>query len=253
LICEKHFEWRILISALERAAHAALIVASATACAGIIIGVFGATGLSLRFSSIMVDLAGNSLVILLILTMVASIILGMGLTTTPAYIILAVLAAPAIVNLGIAPIAAHLFVFYFGILAPVTPPVGLAFYVGAGIAGADPMQTGINAVKLALAGFLIPFAFIYNPAMIGLGSITEILWIAFTAAIGCICLAGSVAEYFLFAQIGLITRGLLFICSILLITPEYKSDLIGLALVCVIVAAQVYNRRSMAGKKTVSG
>jgi len=245
LILEKVFDWKKLVSALEKAAYSALVVAAATACAGIIIGVFGATGLSLRFSTIMIDLAGNSLVILLILTMAASIILGMGLTTTPAYIILAVLAAPAIVNLGIAPIAAHLFVFYFGILAPVTPPVGLAFYVGAGIAGADPMETGKEAVKLALAGFLIPFAFIYNPAMIGLGNMMEILWIGFTAAIGCLCLAGSVAEYFLFTKIKLITRGLLFVSSILLITPEYKSDLMGLSLVCIIIAALFYKVKRM--------
>ncbi|MFH1759487.1 MAG: TRAP transporter permease [bacterium] len=250
LICDKTFEWKKIISALEQAAYSALVVASATACAGIIIGVFGATGLSLRFSSIMIDLAGNSLLILLILTMVASMILGMGLTTTPAYIILAVLAAPAIVNLGIAPIAAHLFVFYFGILAPITPPVGLAFYVAAGIAGADPMESGINSVKLALAGFLIPFAFIYNPAMLGLGTMLELLWIAFTAAIGCICLAGSIAGYIIFTKIGVITRGFLFACSISLITPEYISDFIGLAIVSLVIGTLIYRTKKVYRKHT---
>ena len=139
-----------LLKVMESAAKAALPVIAACAAAGIIVGVVTLTGIGLKLSANMVDLAGNRLLLAMVFSMVASLILGMWIPTTATYIILATMAAPALVNLGVVPLAAHLFVFYFGIVADITPPVALAVYAGAAIADSNPWKTGIEAVKLSL-------------------------------------------------------------------------------------------------------
>ncbi|MBY5941543.1 C4-dicarboxylate ABC transporter [Halomonas litopenaei] len=156
-----------LVRLLDKGARVALPVIAAVATAGIIAGVVGMTGLGAKFAAGIISLADGTLILALIFTMLACIVLGMGLPTTANYVVTATIAAPALINeFGLAPMAVHLFVFYFGIVADITPPVCLAAYAGAGIAGANPMKTGVTALKLAIGAFIIPYALIYNPALV---------------------------------------------------------------------------------------
>ena len=175
-------------AALEKGAIM-LIVAMTCASAGIIVGIVSVSGLSFRFGSILTEIAGGNVVILLILTMIVSLILGMGLPAVVCYLILAMLVAPSLTSMGIEPIAAHLFVFYFGMLNAITPPVALAAYTGASIAGSNPTQTGLTAVRLGLAGFIVPFMFAFGPSLLLIGTISEIVLDTITALIGVYFLA----------------------------------------------------------------
>jgi TRAP transporter 4TM/12TM fusion protein len=163
-----------ILGALADGARGAIMIAAATACAGIVIGMITLTGIGLAFSSIVISLSHGYLLLALIFTMVASIILGMGIPTAAAYIIVAILGAPALMQLGVPEIAAHLFVFYFAIISAVTPPVALAAYAGAGIAKAPPMKTALYATLFGLYKFLLPFIFIYNTGLILIGGVKEI-------------------------------------------------------------------------------
>jgi len=164
-----------ILSALEEGARTAVPVSIACAAAGIIIGCVFVSGLGLKFTDAIVSLAGGNLWIALILTMIASLILGMGLTTTAVYITLAALVIPALVNMGVVPIAAHLFAFYFGLVSAITPPVALASFAAAGIAGSNPMQTGFHSCRLGIAKYVLPFVFIFAPGMLIEGSWHQIL------------------------------------------------------------------------------
>lgn len=156
-----------MVKIFEQGARVALPVIAAVASAGIIAGVVGMTGLGSKFAAGIISLADGVLILALLFTMVACIVLGMGLPTTANYVVTATIAAPALINeFGLPPMAVHLFVFYFGIIADITPPVCLAAFAGAGIAGANPMKTGFAAVKLAIGAFIIPYAFIYNPMLV---------------------------------------------------------------------------------------
>jgi TRAP transporter 4TM/12TM fusion protein len=156
-----------LVTIFEQGARVALPVIAAVASAGIIAGVVGMTGLGSKFAAGIINLADGVLILALLFTMVACIVLGMGLPTTANYVVTATIAAPALINeFGLPPMAVHLFVFYFGIIADITPPVCLAAFAGAGIARANPMKTGFTAVKLAIGAFIIPYAFIYNPMLV---------------------------------------------------------------------------------------
>lgn len=156
-----------IVKIFEQGARVALPVIAAVASAGIIAGVVGMTGLGSKFAAGIISLADGVLILALLFTMVACIVLGMGLPTTANYVVTATIAAPALINeFGLPPMAVHLFVFYFGIIADITPPVCLAAFAGAGIAGANPMKTGFAAVKLAIGAFIIPYAFIYNPMLV---------------------------------------------------------------------------------------
>ncbi len=205
----------------------AVEVAAACACSGIIIGVVGITGLGLAFTSFIIGLSHGILFLALVLTMIASIILGMGLPTTAKYIILSTLAAPAIHRMGVPMLAAHLFILYFGVIADVTPPVALAAYAGAGIAGANAMRTGFNAVGLAIAGFIVPFMFAYNQALLFQGSITDILLSTVTAMLGVIALAAGVQGFYL-SRLGTPERILFVATAVALIKPGLMSDVIGI-------------------------
>jgi TRAP transporter 4TM/12TM fusion protein len=163
-----------MLSALEEAARDALSVSIACACAGIIIGCVFVSGLGLKLTNILVSASGGHLWLLLILTAIVAIILGMGLTTTAVYITLAALVVPAMEAMGVEPIAAHLFAFYFGIISAITPPVALASFAGAGIAGSNPMRTGYISMRIAVGTYILPFVFVYNPAMLFVGSWTQV-------------------------------------------------------------------------------
>lgn len=234
---------RKLIKALEDGARGAIEVAAACACAGIVVGVFTLTGLGMVLSGLLIDLAGGNLLFLLFLTMIASLILGMGMPTTACYIVLAILVAPALIKMGVLPIAAHLFVFYFGIISAITPPVALAAYAGAGIAGASPMQTGFIACKLGLAAFLIPYMFVYGPSMLGKGSWVMILWTAISGLLGSACIAAAVQGWIL-TRLTLPLRIFLAAGGICLIKPGLLTDLMGFAVLLIVLGINFFVFRS---------
>ncbi|MFZ7101578.1 MAG: TRAP transporter permease [Peptococcaceae bacterium] len=236
-----------ILDALVDAGRGVISVALACSTAGIVIGVLGLTGLGLKLSSLLVTWSGGSLIVLMILTMITGIILGMGLPTTGVYIILSVLAAPALVEMGVTPLAAHFFVFYYGVLAAITPPVALAAYAGAGIAGADYMETGWHAVKLGLAGFIVPFIFIFAPAILGQGTIMEIVHVTATAFLGITALSVGIQGAPVSQKI---SRFLLVISSLFLLKPGITTDLIGVLL---IITAYISDRIMKKGVMVISG
>ncbi|MGB9840571.1 TRAP transporter permease [Thermovenabulum sp.] len=222
-----------IINGLEQGARSALGVIAATACAGIIIGVVTLTGLGLKLGTSLVDLANGKLFLTLFFTMITSLILGMGVPTTANYVITSTIAAPALLMLNVPVLAAHMFAFYFGIIADVTPPVALAAFAGAGIAKANPLKTGLNASKLAIAAFLVPYIFVYNPALLLINvQPLEIIWIIITSIIGIVGVSSAVSGYLITNQ-SIVERLIFFIGGILLVTPGLKTDIIGAALLVI--------------------
>ncbi len=218
-----------LLAALEKGGKEAGSVAVPCAVAGVVIGVVINSGLGLKFTDLMIYFSGGVLIITLILVMVAVIILGMGMPTSAAYLLAAILMAPALINLGVAPLAAHMFIFYFAVISMITPPVALAAYAAASIGEADLWETGITAFKIAIPGFLIPFIFVYDNGLLLKGPWVEIVWRTLITIIGIIGLAGSIMGYYA-RRTTLFDRVLLFIGSILLILPEKITDFMGLAI-----------------------
>jgi TRAP transporter 4TM/12TM fusion protein len=226
-----------ILQCLEEGAKGAVSVAVACACAGIVIGVINLTGLGLKFTGFVLYLASDSLAPALIFTMLAGIILGMGLPTTAAYIVMAALLVPALVKLGVPTIAAHMFAFYYAIISAITPPVALAVYAGAGLAGSNIWKTGLAAVRLGAPGFIIPFMFAYEPSLLLLGSPWVILHSAITATVGVVLLAAGLFGWFL-RETTLLDRAMLLTASILLIKPGIYTDLAGLALLAIVAISQ---------------
>ena len=227
-----------VLMAMENGGRLALGVSAACACTGFVIGVVTLTGVGLKLANAILALSAGSFALTLVLTMFSSIILGMGLPTTAKYIVLATIAAPAIQSFGVPMLAAHLFIMYFGILADLTPPVALAAYAAAGIARAEPNATGFMAVKLAFAGFLIPYIFCYNPALLMIGADTwEIVFIVCTAAVGIASLSFASVGYWL-RNLYFWERLILVAAAITLITPGLKTDLIGLGLMAGVYVLQ---------------
>jgi TRAP transporter 4TM/12TM fusion protein len=220
---------RKIFESLKEGGINTLSVASACACAGIIVGMFTLTGLGMKLSTILLVLSGGKLLPLLILVGACCIILSMGMPTTVVYIILATLAAPPLIKLGIPPIAAHLFVFYYGLLSHITPPVALSAYAAAGLAKSPPMKTGFAAWRIGLAGFIVPFMFVYGPALLMRGSLIETLIACITALTGVFALASSLQSH-LFRTFPWWQRVIPFASSLLLIKAGIKTDLLGLAL-----------------------
>ena len=223
--------------AMHEGATGSLIVATACATAGIIVGVTNLTGLGLKLSAILIDLSGGSLLALLVLTMIASLILGMGLPTTACYILLAVLAAPALIKLGVLPIGAHLFVFYFGIISAITPPVAGAAYAASAIAKAGPMKIGFTACRLGVAAFILPYMWIYGPALLLIGDPFEVIWAIITSTIGIAACAAGIQGY-IFRPATILERIMLLIASLLLIKPGWITDVIGMGLLVPVLLNQ---------------
>ena len=224
---------RIIIGSI----NGTIPVAIACAVVGIITGVVMATGLGFRLSSILLDLAGNNMALLLILTMVASLIMGMGMPTTAAYMVLEILVAPALIKMGVVPMAAHLFILYFGIISNITPPVALAAYAASGLAKGNPTKTGVQAFKLAISGFILPFMFVYNPLLLCQGSLLQILQAVATSLVGVYCLSCATENYFMRWRVSVLERVLLFGTALLLIDPGTLTDLAGIAIVIVLYVA----------------
>jgi TRAP transporter 4TM/12TM fusion protein len=215
--------------ALRDGAFQTVPVAMATAAAGIMIGVILQTGMAIRFTSFLVEFAGGQLFFALVITMIAAVILGTALPTTPAYIMLAALLIPALIKLGVPPIAAHMFAFYFGCLSAVTPPECLAVYAAASISRCSVWAAGWQAVKFAAAGFLVPFFFVYYPALLFQGEWSEIALALVTGGAGVVALAAALEGYFLRVATWP-ERGLFIAAALLLIHPGLVTDVVGLAL-----------------------
>ena len=221
--------WKSIPAALEEGAKNTLAVAVACAVAGIVIGATTITGLGISFSQLVVGLSQNFLPIALLLTAIAGLILGLGLPTTPAYIVMVALLVPALVKLGAPTPAAHMFAFYFAILSAITPPVALAVFAAAVLAKADMWDAGWAAMRIGAAGYIVPFMFIYEPAllMIGPWHVTALAFVS--ATLGVIALASSLHGYLL-AVLSMWQRAFLFVAAILLIVPELISSLIGVVM-----------------------
>ncbi len=232
-----------LVKSLHNGARSALGVAVACAVIGIVVGVATMTGFGVKLSGAITSLAQGKMFLTLIFTMVASLVLGMGLPTIPTYIITSTMAAPALAVFHVAPLVAHMFVFYFGLLADLTPPVALAAFAGAGIAKADPTKTGFQAVRLALAGFLVPYIFVYDNSLMLLNTtVTGAIFIALTATAGIVLLgAGAIGQLLIRAT--LIERALWIAGSLCLIIPGLVTDTVGLSLGAIGVASQMMRRR----------
>ncbi len=236
-----------VLNAFAAGARGALGVAIACATAGIIIGVVTLTGLGLKLANGLVDLAGGNLLLTLFFTMITSLILGMGAPTTANYIITSTIAAPALILLKVAPLAAHMFVFYFGIIADLTPPVALAAYAGAGIAKADPMKTGFIATKLAIGAFIVPYIFVYNPAMLLIGTTPfTLIQNLITASGGMFGIGVAMIGYCL-APMKWWERIWFSIGGLMLIDPRTVTDIIGIAMLGMGLFVQW--RESKSGKK----
>ena len=234
---ETRMGFKKILDALEEGARGTLQVACACACAGIIIGIVNLTGLGLKFTGFVLYLAGESLAPALLFTMIAGIILGMGLPTTAAYIVMAALLVPGLVKLGIVPIAAHMFAFYYAIISAITPPVALAVYAGAGLAGSNIWKTGLAAVRIGAPGFIIPFMFAYEPSLLFVGSAWEILSTFISASIGVIMLAGGLIGWFVW-KTNIMERLLLVAGAVLLIKPGIYTDIVGLVFLGIVIVMQ---------------
>jgi TRAP transporter 4TM/12TM fusion protein len=231
--------------ALLDGAKGTLGVAMACACAGIVIGIIALTGLGITFTQVVVNVANNSLVLALVMTMVAGIILGMGMPTTPAYIVMVSLLVPALIKLGVVAPAAHMFAFYFAILSAITPPVALAVFAAAGLARSELWSSGWSAVKIGAAGFIVPFMFVYEPALLLMGDWPRVLHASVTATAGCLLLAGGLHGY-LFGPASAWQRAALVGAAVSLIQPGIVTDLIGAGLAAGVIAAQLATRRRAA-------
>jgi TRAP transporter 4TM/12TM fusion protein len=234
--------------ALVKGARSALGVATACALAGVIVGVVTRTGLGLKLASALVDIANGRLLLTMFFTMITSLILGMGVPTTANYIITSTIAAPALLMLGVAALPAHLFVFYFGIIADLTPPVALAAYAGAAIARANPFKTGVIATRLAVGAFILPYIFVSNPQLLLIGATPfGIVVAALTAAVGMTAIGAGLAG-FLVARLHWIERLMLVAAGLLLVDPGLVTDIIGIVVLGGIAAFQVVRRRAVAAK-----
>ena len=223
-------DWLRVLAAIEDGVRGSLSVIAACATAGIIVGAVSLTGLGMNFSRFMIGVADGKTFLLLVMVAISSIILGMGMPTVSAYVILAVLGVPALVAAGINLIAAHMFVFYYGVLSGLTPPVAITAYTTAGIAGSNPNATALYAVRIGAGGFLLPFIFAYNPELLLQGGNPVTITLAVVSALfSCYIFAAAVENYMLH-KLNIIQRVLLFIAAAVLIIPGLMTDLIGVAL-----------------------
>ncbi|MCR4426833.1 MAG: TRAP transporter permease [Firmicutes bacterium] len=225
-----------VLQALKDGAFTAAGIACACGALGIIISMVLMSGLATKLSTLLIELSGGHLIILLILTMLSSIIMGMGLPTIACYVILSVLVAPALVKMGLPALVAHLFIFYFGSLSHITPPVAIAAYAAAGIAQANPMRTGFTAWRLGLTGFIVPYIFVYGrEILLGVtgASATATVFVIISAIIGVTALAMSLSGVPILSKgtsLAIPQRAMLFLASMLLIQPGYVTDTVGLVL-----------------------
>ncbi|AOT70655.1 TRAP transporter permease [Geosporobacter ferrireducens] len=248
IVDKERMKVKNFLKAFKSAADGIAPIAAACILAGVIMGVINLTGLGLKISGIIEGIAAGRLVVGLILAMLTSLVLGMGLPTSAAYMILAVLVAPAIISMGSSVLAAHLFILYFGALSTITPPVALSTFAAAGIAGANIWKTGIDSMKLAATGFIIPFIYVFNQELLLVGQPLEILIGLITATIGCILLAIALIGWFKH-NISIISRILLFPCSIMLfVTNPFMVNILGSILATAILGIEFFVKKKKLAK-----
>lgn len=226
-----------IFQTLANGARGSIEIAATCAAAGIIVGVLTQTGLGMKFAMIIINYSGGSLLLALIFTMLIAIILGMGMPTTAAYAISASVLAPALIQLKVPPIAAHLFIFYFACLSALTPPVALASFAAAAIANAKAWEVGWQGMRFAIAGFIIPYMFVYGPAMVLKGTTVQIILTIITGFLGTMALAAAVQGWFL-KDAKWVERGILLVASLFLIKPGWVTDLVGLGLLLIVAIFQ---------------
>jgi TRAP-type uncharacterized transport system fused permease subunit len=221
--------WEKVRDALFESAVSAALIAAALAGSGMIVATLTRTGAALAFGGMIVGAAGGKLILTMILIFLVVSVLGTGIPTTAAYVIAVTIGAAAMGGLGVAVLAAHLFVFYYAVLSDLTPPDAITAFAAANLAGSEMMSTGIEAFKLGIAGFLVPFAFVYQPALLLQGSYPAIFKAFLLTAVGVVCLAAALIG---FASTSLVLwqRGLLAVAAILLVFPTGGAELVGLAL-----------------------
>ncbi|MDR3334803.1 MAG: TRAP transporter permease [Treponema sp.] len=245
---ETRFTPVTFIDALTAGARNTIGVAMACALAGVVVGIVSLTGLGQILISLLLGVASNSLLLALIFTMIACLILGMGVPTTANYVIMATITAPIVIRMGIPVLAAHMFVFYFGIVADITPPVALAAYAGSAIAKSNPIKTGVIATRLAITAFIIPYIFVFNPAMLFIDTTPlEVVQIVVSSCIGMFGLAAGFAGY-MFRKIPVIQRLIAIGGGLCLIYPGLLTDIIGFSLIALVFILQV-----IAKKRAVQG
>jgi TRAP transporter 4TM/12TM fusion protein len=224
-----------IFKAFDLAGVMSIQIITVCACAGIIVGVIALTGVGARFSSILLDIAENSQLIALFFAMCIAILLGMGMPTTAAYAVAASVVAPGLIELGIQPLVAHFFVFYFAVISAITPPVALASYAAAGISGANPMATSFTSFKIGLTAFIVPFMFFYNAALLMEGEWFVILRAFVTACIGVFFLAAAIQGWFWGAHSNWVVRGILLIAALCMIEGGLYTDIGGAVLAVVAI------------------
>lgn len=234
-----------IVQGLIDGAKNVLGVLVACAAAGIVIGVVTKTGVGLKLASVLIDVAGGMLLPTMFFTMITSIVLGMGVPTTANYVITSTIAAPALVQMGVPVLAAHMFVFYFGIVADVTPPVALAAFAGSAISGGDPLRTGINASKLAIAAFIVPYVFVLAPVLLMIDATAGTLIMALvTAIVGMTGISASLIGFFLTKPTKL-ERIMLLIGGLLMLKPGMLTDIIGFLMLAIVFFVQRRRKRTL--------
>ena len=231
--------------ALEAGAKSAITVSVACAMAGLVAGSVTSTGLASKLITAVVTISGGRVIVALVLTMLCCIVLGMGVPTTANYCIMASTCAPILITIGVPQVAAHFFVFYFGIVADITPPVALAAYAGSAIAKAPPMKTAFNATKLAIAAFIVPYIFCMNTTMLLVdASVLQIIEIIITSLLGIFGVAACMNGH-LFKRIPWLLRVILGVAGIMTMYPTLLSDIVGLAVMAVIVVIQYFSAKQL--------
>jgi len=228
----------IVIHALVDAAKKAIPVSAACAAAGLVVGAVGLTGLGLKFSAMVISVAGGNLFLAILFVMGAAIFLGMGLPVTAAYIVLAVLAVPGLTELGLPPLIAHMVIFWCSQLSNLTPPVCLAAYAAAGIAGGKPMETGFRAFALAKGFYIIPFLFVYTPHILLTEGFPRALQAGFFGLLGLVCITVALEGYFI-ERMSILTRISMLIAAVLILWPDVLISIVGVCLILVILALQI--------------
>ena len=237
---------RELLDALSLGTRMAIPLIAVCACAGIIVGVISLTGVGARFASMLLGIADTSQILALFFAMCISILLGMGMPTTAAYAVAASVVAPGLQQIGIPPLVAHFFVFYYAVLSAITPPVALAGYAAAAISGTDPLKTAMTSFKFGLAAFIVPFMFFYSPALLMDGTWTEILSVVISASIGIYLLAASIQGWFLKGGVNLVQRAILLVAAISMIAGGLMTDAIGLGLSAAVLVWQMAMQKAKA-------
>lgn len=245
---EDRITFRKILDALEAGAKGTITVAAACAMAGVVAGCITSTGLASRLISAIVSISGGRAMIALVLTMFCCIILGMGVPTTANYCIMAATCAPILISpeIGINVVAAHFFVFYFGIVADITPPVALAAYAGSAIAKAPPMKTALNATKLAIAAFVVPYIFAMDPTMLFIDTTpVQVVTICITSLVGIYCVSAGLSGY-MFKNLNPLLRIFCVVAGVTLMIPGTVTDVIGIALLALVILVQKMGKKAAA-------